>query len=85
MARYSNKNESTISDEIIAFLFSARSTYIRKGILWERIQKRRIVSEDTFRKNIYRLNKKGIIKISGERYVLSEKGCLLYERPYKNI
>lgn len=85
MARYSNKNESTISDEIIAFLFSARSTYIRKGILWERIQKRRIVSEDAFRKNIYRLNKKGIIKISGERYVLSEKGCLLYERPYKNI
>ena len=77
--------KNTISDELIAFLFSARSTSIRKKILWERIQKRRDISKQIYNQNVYRLKKKGFIYCKNEGYFISEKGVSYYKNPYRHI
>lgn len=77
--------KNTISEELIAIIFSSRSTSIRKKILWEFIQKRKGISKQVYNQNIYRLNKKGFIYSKGEDYILSEKGVFYYKNPYKYI
>lgn len=80
-----NNYKSTISDELIAFIFSCKSTSIRRKILWERIQKRRNISKQIYNQNVYRLRKKGLISCKAEDYVLSEKGISYHKNPYRLI
>jgi DNA-binding transcriptional regulator PaaX len=79
------QNETTFSDELIAFLFSYRSNSIRKKILWELVQKRRKISNNTYNQNMYRLKKRGIIQDKNEMFCLSNKGKTLYTNPYRKI
>lgn len=86
-----NLNEkSSAADEIIAFLLSARSTRLRHQILWERMKNRREINKNVFRQNIYRLKKKGVIKIEDNNVQLinidsnqASKYKLIYEYPLK--
>ena len=83
-----NKKETTYTDELIAFLLSCRSSSIRKKILWERMQKRRKISSNTYYQSIYRLKKRGILESKNDMYFLSPKGknlsCNLYSKIWKN-
>jgi DNA-binding transcriptional regulator PaaX len=78
-------NETTFTDELIAFLFSCRSNSIRKKILWERVQKRHKMSRLVFNQSMYRLNNKGIITNKGGVYKLSNRGIALYKNPYRRV
>ena len=85
--------ENTISDHIIAFLLSSKSTKIYRKILWQRIQQRRKgIKAQAFTQSIYRLRKKGILTTEGnvinvrlaklvqlDRYSIIENSC-----SYKN-
>lgn len=79
------RDETTFADELIAFLFSCRSNSIRKKILWERVQKRHKTSRATYRQNIYRLKKRGIIATKDDAFYLSKKGKEIFLNPYKKI
>jgi len=72
-------DETTLTDELIAFLFSCKSNSIRKKILWERVQKRRNISKSNFNQSLYRLKKRGIIHKKKDDYILSEKGISFYK------
>ncbi len=74
----SSYSEATIADHLIAFLFSARSTYIYKRILWERVKERRNASYRNLYLNTYRLRKKGMIAVHGEKLELTEKGRTVF-------
>jgi len=78
-------NETTFTDELIAFLFSCRSNSIRKKILWEQVQKRRRISNATYRQSIYRLRERGLIETKKDTLFLSEKGKKVFLDPYKKI
>lgn len=82
------KNEATISDYIIAFLFSCKSTRMMNRILWERVNKRHLINKNSFNKNLNRLKEKGIIgiidkQISINRQKLNQlyKYRLIYAKP----
>ncbi|MEI6580723.1 MAG: hypothetical protein WCO07_00955 [bacterium] len=77
--------KNTISDEIIAFLFSCRSTSIRRKILWERVQNRRKISNHVFNQSVYRLKKRGIVQNKNDELFLSEQGKTFFSNPYKKI
>lgn len=77
--------ETTFSDQLIAFLFSCRSTSIRREILWNRVKKRRRISKAVFYQSIYRLKKRGFIEGVDECYKLSNKGKIYYSNPYNKI
>jgi len=77
--------ETTFSDELIAFLFSCRSNSIRKSILWERVHKRNKLSRLTYNQNIYRLKKRGIITYKDDFYTLSQNGIALYNNPFRKV
>ena len=77
-----SQDETTFSDELIAFLFSCRSNSIRKKILWELVQKRRKISNNVYNQNMYRLKKRGIIQDKNNMFCLSDKGKTLYNNPY---
>ena len=79
------RDETTFSDELIAFLFSYRSNSIRKKILWELVQKRRKISNNVYNQNMYRLKKRGIIQDRNNMFCLSDKGKTLYNNPYRKI
>ncbi len=78
-------NETTFADELIAFLFSARSNSIRKSILWERVKKRQNLSRSTYYQNLYRLKKRGLIENKNDSFKLSEKGLSYYKNSHKLI
>ena len=81
MANYNN----TISDEIIAFLFSYRSTSIRRKILWEHVKERNNISRRVYNQNIYRLKKKRFIHSNNDDFIISDKGVAYYKNPYRQI
>ena len=78
-------NETTFTDELIAFLLSCRSNSIRKSILWERVSKRRNISKSVYNQNLYRLKERGLIVADEDLYKLSKKGVTYYRNPYKLI
>lgn len=79
-------DENTLSDHIIAFLLSARSTGLYKKILWERLQKRRKnLKLATFRQNLYRLRKKGIVIDHGETINISKHYALKLKNNHRSI
>lgn len=66
------KEEATIIDFFIAFLFSCRSTSIRNSILWERVKKRREINKNTYYKNLSRLKEKGIVNIINKNITINK-------------
>ena len=81
----SNLFKPTISEEIIAFLFSARSTRIRKKFLWEQVRKRRELSYQNFYQNTHRLKRRGIIDINDGSIELLDKGRMFFVNPTRFI
>ena len=77
--------ETTFTDELIAFLLSCHSNSIRKKILWERIQKKRKISQNIYCQNIYRLKKRGILEDKNDTFYLSQKGRVFFQNPYKKV
>lgn len=82
------KDEATVIDFLIAFLFSCRSTRIMNSILWERVSKRRLINKSTYTRNLNRLKNNGIIRIDKEKIVLVKKKLseqykykLIYNKP----
>lgn len=63
-------SETTLSDHLIAFLLSARSTRIYYRILRERAEKRKY-SKNAFYQSVYHLKKRGIISIKDDVVILS--------------
>lgn len=82
---YNYGQKNTFSDELIAFIFSCRSTSIRRSILWERYKKRRDISYSVYTQNIYRLRKRGLITERNGLYKLSDKGISYRKNPYSLI
>ncbi len=79
------RDETTFSDELIAFLFSCRSNSIRKKILFEKVKRRNKVAVNTYYKNISRLKSRGIIEEKNDFFYLSNKGKIIHQNPYKKI
>jgi DNA-binding transcriptional regulator PaaX len=77
--------KTTFADELIAFLFSCRSTSIRKKILWERMQEKYKISGNTYYQNIFRLKKRGILEDKNGILCLSQKGKIFFQNPYRKI
>lgn len=77
--------KTTFADELIAFLLSCNSNSIRKKILWERIQKRRKISQNVYYQNINRLKKRGILEDSNGIVYLSRKGKMFFDNPYRRV
>ena len=78
-------DETTFTDELIAFLLSCRSNSIRKKILWERVQKRRKISRDVYCQSIYRLKKRGIIQDKNGIFHLAQKGEKFFYNTFRKI
>jgi DNA-binding transcriptional regulator PaaX len=78
------KDEATVIDYLIAFLFSCRSTRIMNRILWERVNQRRLINKNTFNRNLNRLKKKGVIKTEGQSVDINFKKLEQYYK-YKPI
>ena len=71
--------ENSVSDYLIAFLLSSRSTRIYRRILWERLRrKNKNVKSSSFSQNIYRLHHKGVIHSKGKMISFSRKKLLHY-------
>src|SRR3989344_8276698 len=70
--------KATFTDMMIAFLFSARSTFIYKKILFERLQNRQGISNHKFSQRLHYLKSRGLIEVSEEKVHLSEKGKKFY-------
>lgn len=71
--------EPTISDHLIAFLLSARSTRVYRKILWERLRtQQKNLNKEVFRQHIYRLHKKGIIEARGNEVHIYRKNLLKF-------
>lgn len=73
--------ENTISDHIIAFLLSSRSTKIYRKILWERVKRRREhIKAQAFTQSVYRLRKKGILMQEGKFIKINRKELTEFSR-----
>jgi len=68
---YDRLMKPTVLDHLIASLLSARSTRIYREILWSRVRSRqKNINNNTFRQNIYRLRKKGIIETNNNEIIV---------------
>lgn len=85
--------EASFSDFIISHLLSCRSIRIQKKVLYELVQKRRMLNQKTFNSNLHRLKKKGILSFDSEKNILINKNNLkrhtlfrmIQERPEGDI
>lgn len=60
--------QPTISDHLIAFLCSSRSTKVYRKILWSRVCARNKISNArAFNQNLYRFRKRGLISTKGNQ------------------
>lgn len=64
------EDEASFADFIISYLLSCRSSKIQKKILYELVQKRRILSKQIFNNNLYRLKKKGVLDFDSEKNIV---------------
>ena len=72
--------ETTLTDHLIAFLFSARSMRLYRKILWQRVQARRGMTKRSFDQRLYHLKKNGLINCSDENVSLSKKGFSYFNK-----
>jgi len=79
------KDEASFSDLIISQLLSCYSLRIQRRVLYELVQKRRILSNELFNKNLYRLKKKGILDFDSEKGVILNKNILRRQTLFAKI
>jgi len=70
------EDEASFSDFIISHLLSCWSLKIQKKILYELVQKRRMLNKQVFNNNLYRLQKKGVLGFDSEKNILINKNNL---------
>jgi DNA-binding transcriptional regulator PaaX len=70
------EDEASFSDFIISHLLSCRSSQIQKKILYELVQKRRMLTKQSFNNNLYRLKNKGILNFDSEKNILINRNNL---------
>lgn len=70
--------EVTLSNFLIAFLCSGRSSSTFKKSLWEQAQKKRRLIRSVFNQNLYRLKKRGLVKIEDDRISVTDDGINYY-------
>ncbi len=86
------EDEASFGDFIISHLLSCRSTKIQKKILFELVQKRRMLSKQVFNNNLYRLKNKGVLDFDFDKNVVINRNSLalhifftkIKERPIGN-
>ncbi|KKQ34711.1 MAG: hypothetical protein US50_C0039G0007 [Candidatus Nomurabacteria bacterium GW2011_GWB1_37_5] len=72
--------ETTLTDHLIAHIFSACSMRVYRKILWERVQARRNINKSSFDQRLYHLKKNGLINCSDDNICLSKKGISYYNK-----
>lgn len=70
------KDETSFGDFIISYLLSCRSIRIQRKILYELVQKRRMLNRQTFNNNLYRFNKKGILDFDSDKNIIINRNAL---------
>jgi DNA-binding transcriptional regulator PaaX len=70
------EDEASFSDFIISHLLSCRSRKIQKKILFKLVQKKRMLNQQVFNNNLYRLKKKGILSFDSEQNIFINKNNL---------
>ena len=79
------EDEASFGDLIISYLFSCRSLRIQKKILYELVQKRRMLNKQVFNNNLYRLRLRGILDVDSEKNILVNKYNLKQHLLFSNI
>lgn len=79
------EDEASFSDFIISYLLSARSSKIQKKILFELVQKRRMLSRKVFNNNLYRLKKKGVLDFDFNKNIVIDKNSLILNTFFTRI
>src|SRR3989338_5484724 len=79
------EDEASFGDFIISYLLSCSSSKIQKKILYELIQKRRMLSKQVFNNNLYRLKKKGILDFDFNKDVVINKNSLMLHTFFTKI
>lgn len=79
------EDEASFGDFIVSHLLSCRSSKIQKKILYELVQKRRILSKQVFNNNLYRLKKKGILDFDFNKDVVINKNSLMLHTCFTKI
>ena len=70
------EDEASFGDFIISHLLSCSSLRIQKKILYELVQKKRMLNRRVFNNNLYRLQKKGVLNFDSNKNILINKNNL---------
>ncbi len=70
------EDEASFGDFIISHLLSCRSVRIQKKILYELVQKKRMLNKQVFNNNLYRLKNKGILDFDSKKDIIINKNNL---------
>lgn len=79
------EDEASFGDFIISHLLSCRSIRIQKKILYELVQKRRKLSKQIFNKNLYRLQKRGVLDFDSSKNIVINKNTLKLHTLFRKI
>jgi len=79
------EDEASFSDFIISYLLSCRSLKIQKKILYELVQRRRMLSVQLLNNNLYRLKNKGVLNFDSENNILINKNRLKQHTLFSRI
>lgn len=79
------EDEASFGDFIISHLLSCRSIKIQKKILFDLVQKRRMLNHQVFNNNLYRLKKKGVLDLDSEKNIVINKNNLNKHILFTNI
>lgn len=79
------QDEASLGDFIISHLLSCSSSTIQKKILYELVQKRRALSKQSFNKNLYRLQKRGMLDFDLRRNIIINKNKLKSHHLFSKI
>jgi DNA-binding transcriptional regulator PaaX len=72
-------NEASFGDFIISHLLSCSSIKIQRDILYELVQRRRMLNKQSFNNNLYRLKRRGILDVDHNRdIIINKKNLKLY-------
>lgn len=79
------EDEASFGDFIISHLLSCRSTRIQKKVLYELVQKRRMLNKQVFNNNLYRLKNNGILDFDSGKNILFNKNKLQQHILFRKI
>jgi len=72
------QDEASFSDFIISHLLSCSSTRIQRKVLYELVQKKRLLNKQMFNKNLYRLKNKGVLNLDSKDVVFHRNTLKLH-------